>query len=51
MDETFSQNVQTRSSYKAAEVLWNARFRNIFVRDSEGRSISIDVSLLDEIEK
>jgi inward rectifier potassium channel len=51
MDETFSQNVQTRSSYKAAEILWNARFRNIFVRDSEGRSISIDVSLLDEIEK
>jgi inward rectifier potassium channel len=51
MDETFSQNVQTRSSYKASEIVWNAKFRNIFIRDAQGRTLSIDVTLLDEIEK
>ena len=31
MDETFSQQVNARSSYKPAEIVWGHKFRNIFV--------------------
>jgi inward rectifier potassium channel len=51
MDETFSQTVHARSSYKPAEVVWGARFSNIFTKpDAEGR-IRIDLARLDEVEK
>src|SRR5262249_17262363 len=31
IDETFSQTVHTRSSYKADEIIWNARFKDVFI--------------------
>src|SRR5262249_29544799 len=30
IDETFSQTVHSRSSYRADEVIWNARFTDVF---------------------
>jgi inward rectifier potassium channel len=49
-DETFSQQVHTRSSYKGDEVVFGARFRNMFNPPDPLGSISIDVSKLDEME-
>ena len=50
MDEGFSQMVLTRSSYKPEEIVWNARFTNIFRRTRDGR-LSIDVGRIHEIER
>jgi inward rectifier potassium channel len=43
MDETFSQVVNARSSYRANEVVWDAKFSDIFVYDPEGRMAGIDM--------
>ena len=43
MDETFSQVVNTRSSYRASEIIWDAKFTDIFVYDPEGRMAGIDM--------
>jgi inward rectifier potassium channel len=43
MDETFSQVVNARSSYRANEVIWDAKFADIFVYDPEGRMAGIDM--------
>ena len=50
-DETFSQNVHTRSSYTAEEVVWGAKFRNVFNEPDEHGSISIDIRKIHEIER
>ena len=50
-DETFSQNVHTRSSYRGGEVVWGARFRSMFNPPGPNGSISIDVRKIDEIER
>ncbi len=49
-DETFSQTVHTRSSYKAEEIVWGARFRNMFNPPSEEGVISVDLRKLHDIE-
>lgn len=49
IDETFAQTVHARSSYRAEEIIWNARFRSIFAR-TEGAHLSVDISRLHEIE-
>jgi inward rectifier potassium channel len=43
MDETFSQVVNARSSYRANEVVWDAKFTDIFVYDPEGRMAGVDM--------
>jgi inward rectifier potassium channel len=43
MDETFSQIVNARSSYRANEVVWDAKFTDIFVYDPEGRMAGVDI--------
>ena len=43
MDETFSQVVNARSSYRASEVIWDAKFNDIFVYDPAGRMAGIDL--------
>ena len=43
MDETFSQVVNARSSYRADEIVWDAKFTDIFVYDPEGRMAGIDM--------
>jgi len=50
IDETFSQSVHSRSSYKPDEVTWGARFVNIFNPPRPDGVLSIDIGRLDEIE-
>jgi inward rectifier potassium channel len=49
-DETFSQTVHTRSSYKADEVVWDARFRSLFLPTDDDGVISVDIRKLHEID-
>src|SRR5215475_15959783 len=49
-DETFSQTVNARSSYMAEEVVWNARFADIFNRPADDGLLTIDVRKLHSIE-
>lgn len=50
-DETFSQTVHTRSSYKADEIVWGAKFRSVFNPPQGDGTISIDIRKLDEIDR
>lgn len=50
IDDTFSQTVHTRSSYKADEVVWNAKFGNIFRPTEKGEALSVDLRKLHSIE-
>jgi inward rectifier potassium channel len=45
IDETFSQQVHSRTSYKPDEVVWGAKFADVFVRRA-GRPLGIDLSRL-----
>lgn len=49
-DETFSQTVHTRSSYLAEEIVWGARFADIFNRPADDGLLTIDVRKLHSIE-
>lgn len=49
-DETFSQTVHARSSYKPDELLWNVKFADIYVRDRQAELITIDVRKLSKVE-
>lgn len=51
IDETFSQTVHTRSSYKADEIKFNHKFANIYNKPQNGEPISIDIRKLSRIEK
>jgi len=48
VDETFSQQVHARSSYKPAEIVWGAKFRNIFNPPDELGRLSIDIHRIDQ---
>ena len=48
-DETFSQQVHSRSSYTAEEIVWHARFADIFDRSGGEGNVTIDVSHLDDV--
>ncbi len=50
-DETFSQTVHTRSSYRGDEVVWGARFRNMFNPPAPDGSISIDIRRIHDVER
>jgi inward rectifier potassium channel len=50
IDETFAQLVHARSSYKPEEIVFGARFANIYNPVDEDGTISIDVSRLSEVE-
>ena len=49
-DETFSQVVHARSSYKPHEIVWGARFADMFQRPSNG-TLSADLMRLHDIER
>ncbi|HEY0514365.1 MAG TPA: ion channel [Thermoanaerobaculia bacterium] len=51
IDETFSQTVHTRSSYKAQEILWGARFTNLFNPPKPDGVLSIDIGRLHDVER
>lgn len=50
-DETFSQTVHTRSSYKVDEVIVGAKFQNMFNPPDEDGTISIDIRKLDDFDR
>ena len=50
-DETFNQVVHARSSYEAAELVWNARFQSLYNPPDADGGISIDVGRLSAIER
>ncbi|HLX06964.1 MAG TPA: ion channel [Thermoanaerobaculia bacterium] len=50
-DETFSQTVHTRSSYKPEEVVWGAAFKNMYQPPDAAGNLSIDVGLLSDFER
>ena len=49
VDETFSQTVHARSSYKHHEVVWGAKFSNMF--HSEDGSLTVDLHRIHDIER
>ena len=51
IDETFSQTVHARTSYKADEVIWRAKFKDIYNPPTSTGSLTIDVRKLDSIER
>jgi inward rectifier potassium channel len=50
-DETFSQTVHTRSSYRGDEVVWGARFRSMFNPKRDDGALSIDIRKLHEFDR
>ncbi len=51
MDETFAQIVHARTSYKSQELVWGAKFKNIFLPpDNRGR-LAVDVDRIDEYDE
>lgn len=50
IDETFSQTVHTRSSYKPDEIAFGRKFANIYNPVDDDGTISIDVSRLSDVE-
>lgn len=50
VDDTLSQPVHARSSYKADEIVWHTRFANIFRRTPSGNPVAIDLAHLSELE-
>ena len=50
IDETFSQTVHARSSYKPSEIEFGKKFANMYNPVAEDGTISIDVSRLSEVE-
>jgi inward rectifier potassium channel len=50
IDETFEQTVHARSSYRADEIVWNARFQSMFLAMDKKSHVSVDISRIHEIE-
>jgi inward rectifier potassium channel len=50
IDEALEQTVHARSSYRADEIVWNARFQSMFLKTDGESRVSVDVSRVHEIE-
>jgi inward rectifier potassium channel len=51
IDETFSQTVHARSSYKPHEIAWNSKFENIFHHGAGDQPVSVDLHRLHAVER
>jgi inward rectifier potassium channel len=49
LDETFSQTVHARHTFKLDEIIWNARFADVLVLHPDG-SRSVDYTRFDDVE-
>ncbi len=49
-DEASSQTVYSRSSYKADEIVWNAKFTNIFMRTDEDGVMGMDLTRIHDVQ-
>jgi inward rectifier potassium channel len=50
IDQALEQAVHARSSYRADEIVWNARFRSMFLPSDAESRVSVDISRIHEIE-
>ena len=50
-DETFSQTVHTRSSYKGDEIVWGAKFASMFNPPTDEGIISVDIRRLSDFDR
>ena len=50
IDEALEQTVHARSSYRADEIVWNARFQSMFVTSDRHSRVAVDISRVHEIE-
>jgi inward rectifier potassium channel len=50
-DETFATTVHARTSYRAEEVIWGAKFGNVYEQAGGDGMVRIDVGRLDEVER
>ena len=48
LDESYSQTVHARHSYAPADIVWNARFADVVVREPEG-DVRIDYSRFHDV--
>ena len=49
-DETLSQTVHSRSSYKADEIIWGAKFANMFLRTEAAGIIGMNLNRIHDID-
>ena len=50
-DETFSQIVHARSSYRFDEVIWGAKFVNVYKYDHDGHILGVDMDRFHSFER
>jgi inward rectifier potassium channel len=50
LDEASEQTVHARSSYRADEIVWNARFQSMFLSSDVHQRVSVDITKVHEIE-
>ncbi len=50
-DETVSQTVHSRSSYQAEEIVWGAKFANMFMRDEAEGIVGMNLNRIHDIER
>jgi inward rectifier potassium channel len=50
MDEISAETVHARSSYMSPEIVWNAKFTNVFVPPRPGTPVTIDLRKFHDIE-
>jgi inward rectifier potassium channel len=51
IDEALEQSVHARTSYRADEIIWNARFRSMFLTPAAQSQVAVDISRVHDIEK
>jgi inward rectifier potassium channel len=51
VDEALEQTVHARSSYRADEIVWNARFQSMFLPADKRSRIAVDISRVHTIER
>lgn len=51
IDEALEQTVHARSSYRAHEIVWNARFRSMYLKTDAKSRVSVDISRVHEVER
>lgn len=50
IDETYSQTVHSRSSYRFDEIIWGAKFKDIFEKSSSGKATKVSLKRIHEFE-
>ena len=51
VDEALEQTVHVRSSYRANEIIWHARFQSMFLQDDARSRVAVDITRVHEIER